>query len=375
MNINIQNHLDNIGRINLGAFYTPYKYVKLVAEWLKNIDIDNSYIIIDTTCGYGAFFELSKWFPNNKYYGNDIDKKAIEFIPNNFPFVKLFNVNSLKNVSRKQYGFNENDKIIIVGNPPYNDTTSIINHNIKNSRIEIDSDIKTRDLGMSSLLSYNKLATDYVAILHPLSYLIKRSNFSSCFRFFNNYKIINHIIFSSSEFEGTSKLNSFPIFLALYKREPNNGLNYDKVYNMYFKTVEGKSFSLKDRDYIANYIDKYPGTKRYNPEILFYTLRDINALKRSRTFIKDRVANAVDVNPKKLVLYCYLDCFKRFANVPYYMGNFDVPFIKENISNIYQDLIDISFYNHQDIFGYKEKPTEDSINKVVNYINNVLKYD
>src|SRR3989344_5858437 len=67
--------------------------------------------------------------------------------------------------------------IIAIGNPPYNDTTSIIRNSIKDTSIQdkIDADIKTRDLGMSFLLSYDKLKADYVCVLHPLSYLIKKA--------------------------------------------------------------------------------------------------------------------------------------------------------------------------------------------------------
>ena len=104
-------------------------------------------------------------------------------------------------------------------------------------------------------------------------------------------------------------------------------------------------------------------------------MRDINALKRSRTFIKEREANAVDVNPKHLSFYCYIDCFKIFANTPYYMGNFDVPFIYDEFNGIEKNVIEISKYEHKDVFGLNsKKPTDESILKVKKYIDKVLKY-
>ena len=174
MNVNNQSHLSNTKRINLGSFYTPRKFVRMASEWLKNGDIDEDYVIADLSCGYGAFFELSYFFPNNKYIGNDIDKEAVDCVPKNFQNVELYNLNVFESVCRSRYGIEDDGKLIIVGNPPYNDVTSQINASVKKSDIKMDIDIKTRDLGMSSLLVYSKLNADYVLVLHPLSYLIKK---------------------------------------------------------------------------------------------------------------------------------------------------------------------------------------------------------
>lgn len=374
MNLNESQHLCHKEIVNLGSFYTPYKYVLLAAKWLKEEGIDDSYIILDSSCGYGAFFELSQTFPNNKYIGNDIDTKALEYIPDVFPFVKLFNKNALLDVRRQKFEIAEKDKLIIVGNPPYNDTTSILNQRIKNNNIKIDKDISTRDLGISSLLSYRKLNADYVLVLHPLSYLIKRANFRLGSSFFSNYSITNHIIFSSKTFSNTSKFNAFPIIMVLYKRSLDNGLTFNDIQNFNFKTIEGNSFVLSKRDYVANYIQKYPHKKRYSKEILFYTIRDINALTRSRTFIKKRIANAVDVDPAKLSYYCYIDCFKKYASTPYFMGNLDVPFIKNDFNEILDSVVKISKFNNKDVFGFCPKPNADDEQKVINYIEKVLTY-
>ena len=374
MDLNRSQHLCHKDIVNLGSFYTPYKYVMLAGEWLESVGMDETYTILDSSCGYGAFFELSQFFRKNKYIGNDIDSEAIRMVPNAFPFVKLYNKNALINVSRAQFGITSDEKLVVVGNPPYNDTTSIINQHIKRKSVQMDRDISTRDLGISSLLSYNKLCADYVLILHPLSYLIKRANYRLGGRFFCNYSIEEHIIFSSQEFAGTSRMNGFPIIMALYKRTPGKGIKYSDVMQYRFRTIEGRSFRLIDRDYVANYIQKYPHNTRYSQEILFYTLRDINALARSRTFIKDRVANAVDVDPTKLGYYCYIDCFKKYATVPYFMGNFDVPFIKEDFKEVVGSAIAISKFNHQDIFGTCRQPTADDKERVVSYVNKVLSY-
>ncbi len=373
MDIHVQNHLSSSGRVNLGSFYTPYKYVLLVRDWLEKYGLTTGKTILDSSCGYGAFFELLEHLPENRYIGNDIDSLAVNKVAEVFPKVRIFNKNALVSVSREQYGIKDSDCLVVVGNPPYNDVTSQINQGIKSSAVAIDADIRTRDLGLSSLLSYNKLVADYVAVLHPLSYLIKRQNFSVAKDFFANYRMLEHVVFNSQEFANTSKTSGFPVIVALYRREPSAGLSYDDVYRMTFQTVEGKTFSLADFDYVTDFIQKYPHKERYEPEILFYTLRDINALKRSRTFIKERTANAVDVNPEKLPYYCYLDCFKMYAEVPYYMGNFNVPFDRETFPEIEKSVLAVSQFHHPEVFGKCPRPSAAEESAVKEYIDIILK--
>lgn len=374
MNVNIQYHLNFNKRVNLGSYYTPHKYVMLIRDWLVEYGLTKNNVILDSSCGYGAFFELQQFFPNNRFVGNDIDRLAIRYVPLMFPHVRIFKKNALHCVSRKQYGIDIHDKLIIVGNPPYNDITSQINNNVKTKEaFTIDKDIRTRDLGLSSLLSYDKLSADYVAVLHPLSYLVKKSNFFAAGNFFGNYRIVEHLVFSSQEFKDTSRSAAFPVIAALYRRTPFDGLCYDDVFSMTFKTVEGEKFSLSQWDYVSDFIEKYPHRKRFKNEILFYALRDINALKRSRTFISKRCLNAVDVDPNKLAYYSYLDCFKRYANVPYYMGNLDVPFCKDKFSQIKNDVLAVSKYRNQDIFGASPTLEGETEKKVIDYIDQVLR--
>ena len=373
MTPNRQSHLSRKGRIDLGSFYTPEKYVLIVRDWLLAHGLASSSVVMDPSCGYGAFFRLMDTLPDNIYIGNDIDRKAIEQVAIHFPEVALHHENILFGVSRAKYGISEDSTLIIVGNPPYNDVTSQINSRTKNHSVVADQDVQTRDLGLSSLLAYEKLHADYVAILHPLSYLIKKTNFNAAGRFFKNYTMLENIVFSSQEFAGTSSFSGFPVIVALYKRTPHEGLTYDGVLSTTFKTTNGAAFSVDMFDYVTDYIDKYPSNVRYKPEILFYTLRDINALRRSRTFIKERVSNAVDVNPKKLAYYCYIDCFKdALGDVPYYLGNFNIPFKKDTFGAIAHDLVQVSAYKHPEIFRGVDKPSNDTVSRVKQYINDVL---
>jgi SAM-dependent methyltransferase len=367
---NVSRHLGVVGRVNLGSFYTPSKYVRIVSEWLLLHGIGTGWTIADLSCGYGAFFELGdvEGLHECRYIGNDIDHEAVEQARVLFPNVQWFEHNALADVSREKFGIGDEEKLVVVGNPPYNDVTSQINQKIKVNTLPIDSDLKTRDLGMSSLLAYNKLAAEYVIVLHPLSYLIKKSNFTATNDFFSNYKLLEHIVFSSQEFAGTSKTASFPVIVAMYKREVGKGLSYKDIVKMWFRTVDGASFSLSGFDYVTDEIDKYPGKKRHSPEILFYTMRDINALRRSRTFIPERIANAIDVDPEKLAYYCYIDCFKRYAEVPYYLGNFNVPFVRAEFASVSNEVMMVSMHNHPEIFGSRERPSAKVVEKVKSYI-------
>ena len=73
---------------------------------------------------------------------------------------------------------------------------------------------------------------------------------------------------------------------------------------------------------------------------------NINALKRSRTFIQDDCSNAVYITESKYSLYCYVDVFKKYIDkLPYYFGNFDVFIDYNKFKSIEQEFIDYSEKN------------------------------
>ena len=312
-----QNHLDYKDAINQGSYYTPKNIIDIAYNMiLANILGFEKYIILDTSCGYGAFLR----FPNS--IGADSDGEAIK-IASSYNNSKFFCHNSLKSVSRAQYNLKPENQIIIIGNPPYNDTTSIIRNGIKQKNYEIDKDLSHRDLGISFLLSYDKLEADYICVLHPLSYLIKKANFESLKAFKKNYKLIDSLIISSREFSKTSKVTSFPIIIALYKR--GAGMIYEDILSYNFATKEGTRFCISEFDKLSAYITKYPNKREKNYVANFYTMRDINALGRSRTFIETESYNSIRVPHNKLALYCYADVFKEYVrHIPYYFGNSDI---------------------------------------------------
>ena len=373
-----QKHLNHIDAINLGSYYTPETIVDLAYSILqKNIKNIKDFSIIDSSCGYGSF--LSRKNIAKRLIGADIDQKAISEAKKIIGEVDFICQNSLLNVNRSSLMIKDDEKIITIGNPPYNDTMSIIRNSIKDTSIQdkIDANIKTRDLGMSFLLSYDKLKADYVCALHPLSYLIKKANFALLSKFTKNYKLIDGTIISSHEFSNTSRGMAFPILIALYKRD-EVGMDYDYIQNYQFKVKDDGVFRLKDFDTIVNYVQKYPNKKFLNkndkPVAKFWTLRDINALKRNRTFIDEDTYNTVYVLMEKLPYYCYIDIFKQYTNrMPYFIGNCDVIIDNEKFDKIKECFIAQSVHTNpilKNKFKFREIPNAKL--KIDNYFKELL---
>ncbi|WP_190317946.1 MULTISPECIES: Eco57I restriction-modification methylase domain-containing protein [unclassified Campylobacter] len=312
----IQKHLNKEESINLGSFYTPLNLVNIAYDLIERLNLKlDEYIFLDSSCGYGDFF-----IKNYTYIGTDIDEKALTRVKN----AKIFHTNSLLNVSRTKFKISQSQRLIIIGNPPYNDTTSLARQNLKNKIMICDKDLKYRDLGISFLRSYAKLKADFVCVLHPLSYLIKKTNFNALNDFRKKYKLIDEVVISSQFFTPNSS-TFFPIIIALYEKN-KQGMTYDFIQNYKFKTLENTSFSLKNFDFISNYICKYPNLKDKRKAVAyFHTLRDINALKRNKSFLQKQSSNSIKVFKENLKYYVYVHLFKQYASkLPYYFGNLDI---------------------------------------------------
>ena len=319
-----QAHLAYESRVNLGSYYTPTEIVDVAWEIIAP-DVNSQTTIIDTACGYGDFLRNCGQATT---IGSDIDETAIDVAREHNDKVRFFQTNALCDVSRAKFGIPEQSHLIVVGNPPYNDRTSLIRHSIKSVNFDIDKDIASRDLGISFLRSYNKLEADLICVLHPLSYLIKPTNFRLLKEFTENYRLIDGLLVSSGEFPESAKHTPFPIVLALYQRNAQ-GMAYSFIRSFRFRVAGKNDFCLDDFDYIAGYIDKYPKKKhrpRYDDSLFFWTMRDINALKRNRTFVESYSANTIVLDKRKLDYYAYVDVFKRnLHRLPFYFGNCDVP--------------------------------------------------
>ena len=113
IDIKNQYHLKYYDKINLGAFYTPTKYVDIVWEMIKPF-INNKSIVVDSSCGYGNFFDYKINCPKK---ANDIDYIATNQTKDNFPEIDVYNKNALLNVNRKMFNISDNNELIIIGNP------------------------------------------------------------------------------------------------------------------------------------------------------------------------------------------------------------------------------------------------------------------
>ena len=320
MNLAQQKHLVYTDRVNMGAYYTQDEYVHTAWDMLAPY-INQKTVVLDSSCGYGNFLN----YPVGcRKVGNDIDALAINKAKQNSE-VLFFNHNALRGIGREQYNIKDSEDLCVIGNPPYNDKNSIIRQNIKSFNMPIDNNVKTRDLGMSFLLSYNQLKAKFVCVLHPLSYLIKQANFKLLKNFINHYQLIQGKIISSSGFNESSKSMQFPIVIALYKRN-HIGTTYQDIANFSW-SVKNTTLQLNAFDDISHYIKKYPNKFKQakSDDLFFWTMRDINALKRNQTFVEKFKSNTIIIDKSKLDYYIYVDVFKQFSyHVPYYFGNCNV---------------------------------------------------
>jgi predicted RNA methylase len=328
-------NLTKTEKINLGSFYTPNYIVDkvhtLISKYITGVDC-----VVDFASGDGAFFNNLK---HEKVFAFDIDKNAIESLKLKFNNVKAVEMNSLAFVKRTDFGLKDKDKIISVGNPPYNNLSSLNKKKIKKDVFFVNEALKSRDLGISFLKLYSELNCDVVCVLHPLSYLIKKTNFNLLNDFTRKYRLVKGYVFNSSIFESASK-NGFPILIALYERN-EYGTIYNDVLNFKFKVLNSdKIFTLNFFKTTDSIINKYP-IKNKNDQYLnlfFQTFRDINSLKRNASFTLKESNSSIKFETKDFYKYCYLHAFKHFfkPNDLFLYGNLspiystDI-FSKENI--------------------------------------------
>lgn len=341
-------HLTKEDIIKNGSIFTPNYIVEIAKKWLKD-KVSRNDFLIDFGVGYGAF--ISKFIENtSNLIATDIDEDSINLVKQLFPEIHVVLENSLMNISRHKYGINELDKLFIIGNPPYNDLTSQYKKGEKGS-IEMDEKVISRDLGISFMKMYSLLKPEYICILHPLSYLIKKTNFNSLKDFKNDYQLEKALIFSSNEFESIKKSNAeFPVCLALYKRHVGFEMDFEYIQKFKFSILNSDEiFILEDFKQIDGWVDKYPKKDGKKPtDLQFYTIRDINALKRNRSFLVGDIANGIKVDLESLYKYAWLDYFKNNFQPKnsYLFGNLsplysieveDLEVKKELISYIYMN--------------------------------------
>ncbi|OOS23496.1 hypothetical protein B0681_09500 [Moraxella porci DSM 25326] len=315
---NYSSHMPDDKKANLGKYYTPKEIVELLRESIQErITFDTT--VMDLSCGCGAFLEL---FDDCKIIGADVDKTAIEIL-DLFKFSNILHDNTLLNVSRDKYGLDKDDRVIIIGNPPYNDSTSInkrYSTKQKAERLIQDEDIKCRDVGRSFLEAYAKLEPEYICVLHPLSYLIKKNNLRDMKKLRANYRLAKAIIFSSHYFKDLTGGTPFPIIMATYEKNAE-GMNYEFIKNFMFDIYGSDlKFSLSGveqagNDYIHQTVTSLD--KGFSDiDVYHYNFRDLNSINKanfqSKEYREKHKNSMLVVNFDNLWKYCYINCIKKF---------------------------------------------------------------
>ena len=333
---NYSSHLKDTKKSNLGKYYTPPKLVNLIAKMVSKY-INDATFVLDLCCGCGAFLET---FNDCKIIGRDIDPAAI-YILDFLGFENIEIDNTLSNIKRDKYNLTKNDEVVIIGNPPYND---IYSHSKKHGlqkktkcEIEIDSDIKTRDLGRTFLNAYVKLNPKAICVLHPLSYLIKKVNFNSLKKLKENYKLIDAIIFSNREFLDLTG-QPFPVVAALYIKD-KTGMNYEYIKNFKFKILDSIDiFQLSKFEMITTkYMKKSASTnvRKSDINLYNYNIRDINSViaRGNLEYSEEPKADFLTVDYKELHKYCYINMMKYFFPNNYLFGNLEPLFEEDRLEN------------------------------------------
>ncbi|MDR2082833.1 MAG: N-6 DNA methylase [Candidatus Ancillula trichonymphae] len=85
-------HLNYEELTSLGSFYTPRRIVQVVYELLAEImrDGESVDVLLEPSCGYGAFFNTEFGTENTRYIGADIDSDAITMAKENSPKNEFF---------------------------------------------------------------------------------------------------------------------------------------------------------------------------------------------------------------------------------------------------------------------------------------------
>ncbi|HLE09028.1 MAG TPA: Eco57I restriction-modification methylase domain-containing protein [Thermodesulfobacteriota bacterium] len=315
MQVHLAGHLPKDEIIHLGSYYTPEELVHKVYDFIQPY-IDNKgkkVVLFDSAGGCGAFLFGIK---QCDYRIADRDLEACEFLKQHFDRQKVFHTNSLIEVSREKYFISPSTFLIMIGNPPYNDTTSEFKSGEKGQNI-CDEDLYDRDIGVSFLKSYHKLNADVVCVLHPLSYLIKETNFNRLRDFKDNYKLIRGNIFSSALFHGTGT-GKFPILVALYEKNVD-GTTFEDIKNFRFNILDSpKTFVLSNFKTTDGYINKYPPRKNDVQKspigLYYYSFRDFNSLKKNTSFFTKEHPNGIVVTLENFYKYSYLYSLKSLFN-------------------------------------------------------------
>ena len=345
-------YLPSPKRVSMGQFATPANLTKAVEDLVRpQLDSMPDACVFDPAVGMGALLQP---FKGHRLVGWDIDQTAVR-IMKEMGFTNVGHGNSLVNVSRKRFGIGEDEKLIIVGNSPYNDGSSQHKRQLKtvtpNTAAICDPDIQARDVGMSFMLAAAKLDPVAICLIHPASYLIKEANFKLLRQFSAKYRLEMALLCSSEEFglRGTP----FPVVVALYK--PGT-MDYSHIENFEFEVYHNTSSVLLDsgkrlklanlettKGFIRNLPPKAGMATTSDIGIYHFNYRDANYVITSATLTTKPSASTIPVQFCELEKYAYLNCFRRYFGKDFVFGNLNPLVRKSDFQN--PDFVDACIYD------------------------------
>ncbi|WP_297205675.1 hypothetical protein [uncultured Brachyspira sp.] len=303
----------------LGEFYTPLifaqKAVQYIYDAVDKKELDNgNYRIWDMSCGKGNLeYYIEKKY--HKYlYMSTIDNNDIEYCRKTFKDACLFQYDYLnddiddKNIKYKKLPLilqndlkNKNIKWIIFINPPYA-TSQVAGTNSKSKKNVSVSKIRdimhSEKLGEASRELYAqfmfRINQEFInnnniilAIFSKTNY-IKYNNNEKFRNKVCSYKFISGFIFSSSNFDNTSKTTPFPVSFIIWNINNKYNIRNENimldVIDDKCNIIDKKNYSVVDRN---NLLNKW--IKRIRTSYTFVPLSSAIKVKTSGRDIRDKV--------------------------------------------------------------------------------------
>ena len=314
----------------LGEFYTPFIFAKKSLEFINEaINIEElksgKFRIWDMACGKG---NLEYYLDESVYkylYMSTIDKEDIEYCKKKFKKACIFQYDYLnddieKNIKSKEKIFKifdykkipkklkldlENKELnwLIFINPPYA-TSQVAGTNSKSKKNVSYSSIRnimhenklgeaSRELSAQFMFRINKEFVNgkniYLAIFSKTNYI--KSNNNEKFReYICNYKFINGFVFSSSNFESTSKTTPFPVSFIIWKISNKYNIKKENinlpVFDNNCKKIGKKNFTVIDKNKLLN-----KWIKRVRNIYTFVPLSSAIKVKRAGKDIRDKICD------------------------------------------------------------------------------------
>ena len=307
----------------LGEFYTPFAFAKKSIEFInKAINIEElkngKFRIWDMACGKG---NLEYYLDKSVYkylYMSTIDKEDIEYCKSKFKNASVFQYDYLNDdIELKNQIFNykkipkklksdlknKNLNWLIFINPPYA-TSQVAGTNSKSKKNVSYSSIRnimhknklgeaSRELSAQFMFRINKEFVNgkniYLAIFSKTNYI--KSNNNEKFRdYICNYKFINGFVFSSSNFESTSKTTPFPVSFIIWKISNKYNIKKEKinipVFDNKCKKIGKKNFTVIDKNKLLN-----KWIKRVRNIYTFVPISSAIKVKTSGKDIRDKICD------------------------------------------------------------------------------------